>query len=340
MAVGGVDDDQVDAGVDQPLGALKAVIADRDGGGGAKAALRVLGGVRVELRLLDVLDGDQADAAAVGVDDQKLLDAVRVKEALGFLLVDAFLDRDQVLMGHQLVDLLVRVGSEADVTVGEDADETTLLLATGAAVLDDRDAGNAVLLHEAQRIGELGVGADGHRIDDHAAFELLDLTNLFGLLGRRQVAVDDADAAGLCHGDREAPFGHRVHRRRQDRQVEVNVLRNGCCDIGLTRHDFGMSGQEQDVVEGQSLQTSCRFDDARHGQFPSINENPRGRAAICPPGDFKACLGSWRGLVTRICQDENSQSLEMSRLRPIFVAEQQFREMQPLTRLDTDQISS
>ena len=45
MAVRGVDDQQVDAGVDQPLGALEAVVADAGGGGDAQAALRVLGGV-------------------------------------------------------------------------------------------------------------------------------------------------------------------------------------------------------------------------------------------------------------------------------------------------------
>ncbi len=64
MAMRGIDDDQVDAGVDQALGALDAVIADADGGGDAQAALRILGGIRVELRLFDVLDGDQADATA------------------------------------------------------------------------------------------------------------------------------------------------------------------------------------------------------------------------------------------------------------------------------------
>ncbi len=95
MAVRGIDDDQVDAGFDQTLGALEAIIADADGGGGAKTALRILGGVGVQLRLLDVLDGDEADAAAVAVDDQQLFDAVRVQQALGLLLVDVFLDRDR-----------------------------------------------------------------------------------------------------------------------------------------------------------------------------------------------------------------------------------------------------
>ena len=63
MPVRGVDDDQVAAGRHQQLGALEAVLADRRRGGDAQAPLGVLGGVRVLLRLLDVLDGDEADAA-------------------------------------------------------------------------------------------------------------------------------------------------------------------------------------------------------------------------------------------------------------------------------------
>ena len=90
MAVRGVDDEQVDAGVDQPLGALEAVVADAGRGRRAQAALRVLGGVRVELRLLDVLDGDQPDAA---IARRRRPAASRcgagVQQPLGLVLVDA-----------------------------------------------------------------------------------------------------------------------------------------------------------------------------------------------------------------------------------------------------------
>ena len=41
----------------------------------------------------------------------------------------------------------------------------------------------------------------------------LDLPHLLGLLGRLEVAVDHAHAAGLRHGDRHAAFGDGVHRR-------------------------------------------------------------------------------------------------------------------------------
>ena len=86
MAVRGVDDQQVDAGLDQPLGALETVVADAGRRGDAQPSLGVLGGIRIELRLLDVLDGDQPDAVAGGIDDQQLLDAALVQQPLGLVL--------------------------------------------------------------------------------------------------------------------------------------------------------------------------------------------------------------------------------------------------------------
>ncbi|MNT47619.1 hypothetical protein D3C72_1843500 [compost metagenome] len=96
--------------------------------------------------------------------------------------------------------------------------------------------------------------------------------------------MDDADAARLGHGNGQARFGHGIHGRGKDRQVEVDILRDAGRDVRLSRHDFGMPGLEQNVVEGQSLQTGCRFNDTRHGQFPSINENPRETGCDLPTG--------------------------------------------------------
>jgi hypothetical protein len=90
MAMGGVDDQQVHPGIDQALGALEPILTHRGGRGCTQPPLLVLGSIRVELRLLDILDGDQADAAAVAVDHQQLLDAVAVQQPLGFGLLDAF----------------------------------------------------------------------------------------------------------------------------------------------------------------------------------------------------------------------------------------------------------
>ena len=74
VAVRGVDDEHVDVGRDQRLGALERVARDADGGADAQPPERVLARVRILDRLLDVLDGDQALQPEVVIDDEELLD--------------------------------------------------------------------------------------------------------------------------------------------------------------------------------------------------------------------------------------------------------------------------
>ena len=81
----------------------------------------------------------------------------------------------EILPGHQLATGWLRIFGEADVAVGEDAAQL-------ARLLDDRDAADAVGLHQLQRFGERLVRRHGDRIDDHAAFEALDRADRGGLL--------------------------------------------------------------------------------------------------------------------------------------------------------------
>src|SRR5262249_11695664 len=60
VAVRGVDDDDVAAGGEERLDARLAIGADADRGADPQAAVLVLAGERVLLRLLDVFDGDEA----------------------------------------------------------------------------------------------------------------------------------------------------------------------------------------------------------------------------------------------------------------------------------------
>ena len=79
MAMGGIDHDDVAAGIYQKFGPLIAVLADRCRGRDAQPPLGILGGMRVELGLLDILDRDQADAAIGVIDDQELFDPMLVQ---------------------------------------------------------------------------------------------------------------------------------------------------------------------------------------------------------------------------------------------------------------------
>lgn len=98
MAMRGIDDDEIDAGCDETPGALETVGSDAHCGGNAQTALFIDARVRVAMRLLDVLHRDEADAAILVVDDEQLLDAIVMQQALGFFAVDAFAHSDQLLV--------------------------------------------------------------------------------------------------------------------------------------------------------------------------------------------------------------------------------------------------
>ncbi|MNX99014.1 hypothetical protein D3C86_1314440 [compost metagenome] len=270
MAVCGIDDQKVDTSIDEALGALDGIGTNADGGGGAKTALRILGGIGIKLRFLDILDGDEADAIAFSIHHQQFFNAMLVQQAARFLLIDAaFLDRDQIFAGHQFIDFLLRIGSEAHVAIRQNADEAAVLVAAGAAIFNHRNTGNAMRLHQRLRFCKRRIRAYRDRVDDHAAFELLHLPNFFSLFDGGEVAVDNADAAGLGHGDSETAFGHRVHGGREDWKIEIDIAGDAGGDIRLSRHNLGMSGLQQHIVKCESVQTSGCLNDACHDQIPS-----------------------------------------------------------------------
>jgi hypothetical protein len=63
--------------------------------------------------------------------------------------------------------------------------------------------------------------------------------------------VDDADATLLRHRDREAGFGHGVHRGRQQRNVQRDIPGQLGAQGRVGREDVGVGRDEQHVIEGE-----------------------------------------------------------------------------------------
>ncbi len=119
--------------------ALVALVADRRGGGDAQPPFGILAGIGIQRRLLDVLDGDEADAAIILVDDEQLLDAVLVQEPARLVLGDAaFAHGDELLASS--IPRPAACGSSAKRTSRLVRMPHELRRLAACAALDDRNA--------------------------------------------------------------------------------------------------------------------------------------------------------------------------------------------------------
>ncbi len=243
VAVRRVDDDDVDTGADESRGAFVPIRSWTDGGPDAEATLVVLDGQGVLVRLKDVLDRDEPDEFA-SVDDEQLLDAVFVQELLRLVHVHAGGDGHELLR-HERADGLVEVLLEPDVSGGENPD--------GLFALDDGHSADVVLAHHFERRAQRLRWTDRDGTEDHPALGAFHAFDLAGLRFDRHVLVNDADPALAGHRDRGAALGDRVHRRGEERYVQIEAPAEPGLDVDVLRQNLAVRGDEQDVIERQAL---------------------------------------------------------------------------------------
>jgi len=108
--------------------------------------------------------------------------------------------------------------------------------------MQHRDAGDVVQGGQFEQIANGGISLDGDRVLDHAGLELLDLAHFGSLLLDGHVLVDDPDAAFLSHGNGEAGFGHGVHRRGNQRDVQLDAAGQTGLEADFIGQYFGITG--------------------------------------------------------------------------------------------------
>ena len=134
------------------------------------------------------------------------------------------------------------------------------------------------MLHQPERIRQGLVRMDRDGVHHHAGFVALDEAHLLGLGVGLQIAVNDADAAVLRHGDGHLGLGHRVHGGGDDGQGEADRLGELRRDIDVAGQNLGAPGPQQDVIEREAFDEL--IDNAGHGQLLEQGVNGSGFAAI------------------------------------------------------------
>ena len=243
MAVGGVDHEHVDAGVDQALGPLQRVGPDADRGADPQATLVVLGRVRVLDLLLDVLDRDEPLEEPLVVDDRQLLDAVLPRMSLA---CSSVVPSGAVTSGGRRITLAMGWSTSS-------MKRRSRLVSSPTSRPSPSVIGTPEMWYRSmtcERVGDERLGRQRDRVDDHARLVALDLVDLGDLVVDRQVAVDDADAAGPGDGDGQGRLGDGVHRGRHDgdRQLDRGVRRLAVeTSAGSTADSAGTSSTSSNV---------------------------------------------------------------------------------------------
>ena len=245
VPVGGVDDQDVDAGLDQPLGALVVVDADRrpDAQPPARVAQPSWGTPRACFRSFIVIRPARRMRSSTIRSFSTLCwcrQLARVVERR------ARRGGDQVLAGHHL-----RHGRRRSRVWKRQSRRVRIPTTVSPSTIGRPEM--LLLRHDLARLAERRARRQRHRVEDHAVGRALDLVDLADLLLDREVAVDDADAALARQRHGEGHLGDRVHGGRDERDVERDVAREARRDVdrraGTTSE---RQRDQQDVVERQS----------------------------------------------------------------------------------------
>ena len=265
-----------DGGIKYSGDLAKAIAA----GAHAQTTALVFGGVGKFLSLFDILDGDQSDTAIRTVDHQNFFNAMLVQEAFGLIHADPFAHRDQFVLGHQFMNGLARIISEAHVAIGQNTDQFARPV-TGWR-FHDRNSGDAVTLHERQGVGKCRLRGNGHGIYDHSTFIFFDPPDVLGLLLDGQILMDHAQATGLCHRNRKAGLRDRVHRGRDQGDGKFDRIGQAGAGINVTGKDFRGCRYQQHIVEGE------RFANVQGGLLCRRVPEPGGNSSPSSPVQAQA----------------------------------------------------
>ena len=243
VPVGGIDHQDIDACIDEHLGPL--VVADAHSRSDPKPASDVLATLRELSQSLDVTHRNQPGEFAVCIYQQEFFHLVAVEDF--FSLIEFGFRRGgyEVLRGHYLADWAV-LGKELHVPPGQDADEF-------AVVGDDGEPRHVVIGHlPSGRRGGF-IRPERYRIDNYAVLAAFDLIDLTGLCLRRHVLMNDPDAADLRQCDSQRRFRNRVHRGRDQRDIQTDLPRQVCGCVHVAGDDVGPRGDQQNIIESYTV---------------------------------------------------------------------------------------
>ena len=142
----------------------------------------------------------------LAVHDRELLDLMTAQDLACLLKRGADGYGDEVFLGHHVANRHVEIVHEAEIAVGDDADELARLVA-------DRHTGDLILAHQLVGFVDVVVRVEEEGVCDDAVLAPFYAFDLIALRLCGHILMDRPGASLTCHSDGESGFGDGIHRR-------------------------------------------------------------------------------------------------------------------------------
>ena len=297
VTVGDIDDEDVNARLDQLRRALEIVSLRANRSADPQASLVIAGGERQPALSEEIARSDKADQP----DERQLLDLAFHHHTLGLLRRDRSLMDDQPIdRRHPIRDACAGARHESKVTLRQQAQQTPLLV-------DDDECADAGPGHHGGGFVDRRVRSNAVRVANDPvlrALDDLDLAHLGLNVAGPEPAIDHAQAALLRLHDRHRRPRDSVHVRRHDRALERDVLRDAARQVDHRRiapfQDAALRCEEE-VVERAAAHdvgyVQCgAFVDARKLRTGHTDDPTRSSTDQCELGRqfWPFCAASFR----------------------------------------------
>ena len=179
--------------------------------------IAVVGGSVVLNQRLDIGETVKSGQAAISINGRKFADLVVFHDLISGLQLGALRRGDHV-PGHDVSKFLGIIGKIFHVASSNNPYQFTV-------GIDDREAGERILFlffHIEHLLNRL-IRRKRNRGANETVQIIFDLAHFVRLRFRAEVLMDHADTAEFRHGDRHFAFSHGVHRRTDERDIQMNV---------------------------------------------------------------------------------------------------------------------
>lgn len=155
MKMRSVKKKKIEKGINKELGEIKE-IREKDGWRrGEKKEMRIIGGIRVKMWFLNIIESEEKEEKVIIVKEKKFLDKMRMKKEIGLVMIEVLMKSNKVLKGNKLIDFMIGIGRKKKVEVGKDKEEKERKI---SRILKKRNEGNEVWINKRMRIGKSGIG--------------------------------------------------------------------------------------------------------------------------------------------------------------------------------------